>query len=121
LRYLVVVSVVLLIAAPVAIGGPDALSIAKRALRLAKEPPAVTQYSVEQLSRRGTDGPFQIKFRCPQGMLAVAVTPNTPYSHVMSASVRGRRALVLYDYGELDRPLNATVTCAQGRLVPQTS
>jgi hypothetical protein len=68
-RYFTAALAALLIAAPAAaVAGPDALSIAKRALRLAKEPPRV-EY-VPGLPKGDTEG-IRYTATCPRGMLPV--------------------------------------------------
>jgi hypothetical protein len=73
LRYFIIAVIALLVAAPGAIGGPDALSIAKRALRLADEPPRVvhayaeTPYLVEQEA-----GIAHYRATCPRGYVAIS-------------------------------------------------
>ena len=118
MRYVVVASVALLVAAPAALGGPDALSIAKRALRLAKEPPAVTYIHDEVNAPMGhLPGEYTAEAVCPKGMVPVSAIAEEPASALsLSIIARRRSGQVVY---HLEYPYHGpgvTVTCMAGRV-----
>jgi hypothetical protein len=112
MRYIAVALTALLVSVPAlaVAGGPDALSIAKRALRLAKKPPTVKHiYSSE--GERGNDI-IIVHARCPRGMKAISVLPDSrPYE---SAHITGRAAQATFlappTRSDHDEPA-ITVTC----------
>ena len=116
MRYLAIGLVALLISAPAAaLAGPDAISIAKRALTLAKQPPKVKQiYTAVPTS---ADSQYE-RFRvwCPRGMLAISITAETT---TVYEAVIGRRAFVVQPrdpYVWSGATSGITVTCMEGRL-----
>ena len=115
MRYLAVGLVALLISAPAAaLAGPDAISIAKRALALAKQPPQVKQ--IYTATPAVTDPQYDLfRVRCPRGMVAVSITPETP---AVYETVNGRRAWATLPRNQWGSggASGITVTCMEGQL-----
>src|SRR5918996_5153421 len=101
MRYLASALAALLISVPAmaVAGGPNALSIAKRALRLAEQPrPEITQIYSAAWKSRGSD--FQrLLVRCPRGMVAAAITPEVTTTYEL---VSGRRAFAVKERDPTD-------------------
>jgi hypothetical protein len=118
-RYAAIALLALLISAPaVAIGTPDALSMAKRALRLAKEPPKVKQIYTTVAESENAEV-RRIRVRCPRGMVAAAISPELPSLY---ESVQGRVAFAVLPQQQQGAgfgpgPDGITVTCIEGRLI----
>ena len=118
MRYFTLALIALLISVPaVAAGGPDALSIAKRALRLAKEPPKVKQLFTTVATNREDGRYFHVL--CPRGWVAVAIAAGAPTQY---ESVGGRRATAVLppEPGLGESVSGITVTCLKGEWVEQT-
>jgi hypothetical protein len=119
LRYFIIAVAVLLVAAPAAIGGPDALSIAKRALALAKEPPRLAQVYSEV---GHTSGQVRVVVAtCPRGMVAINVEPEPSVGEYVGSSVGGRKGQATFVLPEVPLGLGLklpaiNVTCIEGRL-----
>lgn len=113
MRYLAVgLAVALLVVVPAAVAGPDALSLAKRALRLAKEPPKVVQIHTSESTPSGESAFFRV--RCPRGMVAAGIASEEPTRY---ESIQGRRAFVVISQQPTIGPKSGiTVTCVEGRL-----
>ena len=121
MRYLfAVLAVMVLVAAPVAVAGPDALSIAKRALRLAKEPPKSAQVHTSAREVHGRE--VVVRARCPRGMIAMGVVPELGGAggEFVSAGISEREGLALFRLPESVPPIGPdplpeiTVTCIEG-------
>jgi hypothetical protein len=119
MRYLAAALAALLISVPAmaVAGGPDALAIAKRALRLAEQPrPEIKQ--IYSAAWKGGSDIQRLVVRCPRGMVAAAITAET---RTLSESVSGRRAFATKQrdpgLGFGPGPDGITVTCIRGRLV----
>ena len=120
MRYAAIALVALLISAPaVAISGPEALSIAKRALRLAQQPPKIKQIYTT-VAESENDQVRRIRVRCPFGMVAAAISPET---QSLYESVHRRVAVAVVPQDPTAStpfgpgPDGITVTCIEGRLV----
>ena len=117
MRYIAAGLIALLVAAPMVAAGPDALSVAKRALRLAEQPPRVKQVFTNVVAERTGSGDDRIEVRCPRGMIAVGIAPEIP---TLRESVSGRRAVAVVEHQERGLmgpgPDGITVTCVEGEL-----
>ena len=118
MRYVVAASVAVLIAAPAAVAGPDALSIAKRALRLAKEPPAVTHvYSNVEGPMGLHQGEYPTEAVCPRGMVPIsAVAEDLPAAISLRIIPRRRSGRVVYRLNYPYHGPGITVTCLRARI-----
>jgi hypothetical protein len=96
LRYLALALVALLVSVPaVAVAGPDALSIAKRALRLAQEPPKVAEPVFDKSVDLGNNL-LRIKGRCPRGMVAINQQTDEGATELLGTTLDGRRGSALF-------------------------
>ena len=97
-------------------GGPDALSIAKRALRAAEKPPKI-KYVFSSV-RQGNIGDLTIKAQCPRGMLPVGVMPDSGPTTFLSSNLGpARRGIATFratqTLDRIDSP-SITVACIEG-------
>lgn len=121
MRNLGLALVALLISVPAAASaGPDALSIAKRALRLAEAPPEVAQLYSEDAVATG-DRHLRIVVLCPRGMVAMSALPHPGMTETKGVNVTRRRGVGVFwmppDFPAIG-PVgpSLTVTCIEGRL-----
>lgn len=123
MRYLAVGLAALLLSVPAlaAAGGPDALSIAKRALALAKEPPQVFQTTTVSREFHGRE--VTVRARCPHGSKAMGFFPEFGghQAEFLSAELTSpHAAYALFRIPESASPIGSdpwptiTLTCIEG-------
>jgi hypothetical protein len=120
LRYLAAAIAALLISVPaVAVaGGPDALSVAKRALRLAKQPPEITYVRTEGGAFNQSPRGIRHRIVCPRGTLPVNAFPE--FESVVTVNpdkreVRAFQSLLPEEDAAYSSHAGMTVVCIEGR------
>lgn len=108
--------VLALVLAPPAFGGPSALSIAKRALKIAHDGPRISYAVGGATATRGGFTRFTVE--CPQGYAAVSIQQNVGALELVYSGLYGRGALVsMFNPSRTASHFGGTqITCIRGQL-----